>query len=486
MFLPLDRKPDWRNPPLVTLFIVLLNVLVFYIWQHNDDRHQMEAHEYYMYSGLYRTELQAYQDYRKDGKKLSEKQLDQPDARVMQLLADMYTDKDFQDKLAAGEIIKPGDPAYEEWQSQRKQFDWLEGRIVGMQYGLKPADPTLTTYFTNMFLHADNSHLWGNMIIFLLMGYVVEIVLGRWLYLLGYLFSGLTAGWLYVILYPDTVNYGLGASGAIAGVLGMYILIFGMRRINFFYFLFVYFDFIRAPAILMLPFYVLSQAIIEFLSDSNINVAAHIGGLAGGLLFAGILKFFPKTMNTEYLDEKRNEEQFNNDYAAAQRLLASMQIDEAREKFEALLKQRPGDINITQQLYTIAKYNPASETYHQYAAQLLNLPGADSTTVKIIHDTFTDYAAKAKPKPRWTPGLLISMATRFAACDYLDDAEKIVNFLLKAKADYAGNVEGLAALAKYYRGKDRQKAEQYRRLLLERFPHSSEAQHFARALNPGG
>jgi hypothetical protein len=158
-------------------------------------------------------------------------------------------------------------------------------------------------------------------------------------------------------------------------------------------------------------------------------------------------------------------------------LLASMQIDEAREKFEGLLKQRPNDISLKQQLYNVTKYNPASEPYHRYAAQLLNLPGSDRTTVKIIHDTFVEYAAKAKPKPRWTPELMISMATRFAAAGYLDDAEKLVNFLMKAKPDFQRNPDGLAALAKYFNGKDKLKMEHYRNLLLSMYPDSNEAQH---------
>jgi hypothetical protein len=53
MFLPLDRKPDWKNPPLVTLLLVLINVLFFYIWQHSDEERQAEAFENYVYSGLF-------------------------------------------------------------------------------------------------------------------------------------------------------------------------------------------------------------------------------------------------------------------------------------------------------------------------------------------------------------------------------------------------------------------------------------------------
>ena len=196
-----------------------------------------------------------------------------------------------------------------------------------------------------------------------------------------------------------------------------------------------------------------------------------------------VLKFIPGAINIAYVDEKRKEDTFNADYQQAQKLLASMKIDEAREKFEALLKQRPNDITIKQQLYTISKYNPASEPYHYYAAQLLNLPGSDRATVKIIHDTFVEYAAKAKPKPRWTPELMISMATRFAASGYMEEAEKLVNFMIKAKADFSRNPEGLAALAKYFNGKDKHKMDHYRNLLLNLYPNSNEALHLHKINN---
>lgn len=477
MFLPLDRKPDWKNPPLVTLVILVLNVLFWYIWQANDETYTVEAYEYYVYSGLFKTELKKYEDYRHLTDKLTEQDFVRFSRIAQERMLEMRKDGEFQNKLDAEQIIKPGDADYNEWRNKRTKFEFLRDRVVANKYGLTPSHPTLLTYFTNMFLHGSNGHLWGNMLVFVLMGYVVELILGRTLYLFGYLFSGLAAGWLYVILFPNSAIGGVGASGAIAGVMGMYLVIFGLRKINFFYFLFVYFDYIRAPAILMLPLYVAYQAIIEFAFDTNINVAAHIGGLFGGALFAGVLKFIPGAINIAYVDEKQNEDTFQNDYAQAQQLLASMKIDEAREKFETLLKQRPNELNIKQQLYTISKYNPASESYHQYAAQLLTLPGADRTTVKIVHDTFVDYAARAKPKPRWSPELLISMATRFAAAGYLDDAEKLVNYMVKAKADFHRNAEGLAALAKYFNGKDKQKMEHYRSLLLTLYPHSNEAQH---------
>ena len=483
MFLPLDRKPDWKNPPLITLVILVINVLFWYIWQTNDNTYSVEASEYYVYSGLYKIELRKYEDYTETKDKLTDMDIDQFSRAAQKRLVQMQKDGDFENKLDANQIIKPTDTGYADWHSKRTKYVYMRDSVVANKYGLTPSKPSLLTLVTNMFLHGSNSHLWGNMVFFVLMGYVVELILGRTLYLVGYLFSGLTAGILYVLLFPHSAIPGVGASGAIAGVMGMYVIIFGLRKVNFFYFLFVYFDYVRAPAILMLPIFIIYQAIIQFGFNTNVNVAAHIGGFFGGILFAGVLKFIPGAINIAYLDEKQNEDHFQSDYQQALQLLASMKIDEAREKFEALLKQRPGDINLKQQLYNVSKYNPASESYQHYAAQLLNLAGSDRATVKIIHDTFVEYASKAKPKPHWTPELMMSMAVRFAATGYMDDAEKLVNFLLKAKADFQRNPEGLASLVKYFNGKDKRKQDHYRNLLLSRYPDSSEAQHLKKIVN---
>jgi tetratricopeptide (TPR) repeat protein len=310
-----------------------------------------------------------------------------------------------------------------------------------------------------------------------LMGFVVEIILGRLVYFAGYIVAGLISGLTYVLLFHDQNGVGIGASGAIAGIMGMYLVLFGLRKIRFFYFLFVYFDYIKAPAIVILPFYILTQLFIEFAQDTNINVTAHLGGLLGGVVIGLVAKRFHKTMNTDYIDENVNLEQYQHEYEEAQSLLASMQIDEAREKFESLLKKYPADTNIKQQLFVVSKYNPASEPYHRYAHELLRLAGSDKITVKIIHDTFIDYAARAKPRPRWTPDLLISIAVKFAACGYLDDAEKLVNYLIKAKRDYQRNAEGLSALVKYFNGIDKNKMARYQKLLLELYPDSAEAFH---------
>ncbi len=463
MFLPLERKPDWRNPPLITLILVIANVLIFFMWQFNDDEHERDTYHYYETSGLDIIELKQYIAYKS------------ADANKPDNYLNMRLDGEFQKKLEHDEIIKPNDPGYAKWRSKRDRFENLRDRSVSSKYALNPSQPKLLNYFTSLFLHANNAHLFGNMVMLILLGLGIEILIGRILFLLGYLTAGLAGNQLYVMLNGDTFSYGLGASGAIAGILGMAIMIYGFRKIYFFYFLFIYFDYIKARAIWILPLYILSQAIIYFAFNSNINVAAHLGGLVGGLLFAGVLRFIPGAIKLKYIDEDLQGNAYANEFSLAQQLLSSMKIDESKEKFKKLERKHPDNINIQQQLFTIAKYNPASDDYHRYAHKLLMFPGTSEKTVRVVFETYQHYATNAKPKPRWTPDLLASIAIKFAPGGYIDDAERIANLLVTSVKEFKKNAEVLLKIAKYYKNKDEDKKTQYSNMLLEFYPDSIEA-----------
>lgn len=477
MFLPLDKKPDWHHPPVITLILVLANVLLFYTWQSNDEQYDREAFEYYIDSGLIQSELKAYLADKGQSERLSQQDLEHGSHTAMDVFDEMRRDGDFQHRLEQGQVIKPGDIGYNEWRSKHERFTRLKQRVVSEQFGLNPSHPSALTFLTNLFLHGNDGHLLGNMVMLLLLGFGVEIILGRWLFLIGYLFSGIIAGLTYVLLYSGETITTIGASGAIAGILGMSVMIYGFRKINFFYFLFIYFDYVKARAIWILPLYILSQLIIEFVFDTNINVAAHLGGFFAGLAYVAALKFIPNALKSEQVDESQRAEKYRQSISAVQQLIAAMKIDQAHTELLELQQSYPNDLTITQLLFSIAKFKPASDEYHALAQQLLNLPGSDKATVKIVYDTFIEYAAKAKPKPKWTPELMISLATRFAANGYLDEAEKLVNHVVSTMRDFPRNADGLFALAKYFNGKDKQKAQHYRKLLTQLFPESMQAKH---------
>jgi membrane associated rhomboid family serine protease len=475
MFLPLEKKPDWRNPPLITLILVIANVLIFYMWQYSDARYEQAADTYYKESGLDMIELKAYSAYRlQQAQEHDSTGGRQPGGKRFE---QMLSDGQFQRQLESNQIITPDDSGFNQWRSKRDNYQSRLNKSLSVKYALNPSQPKPLNYFTSMFLHADSAHLIGNMIMLVLLGLGIEILMGRFLFLLGYIFSGLAGNLLYVMIHSDTFSYGLGASGAITGILGMAIMIYGLRKINFFYFLFIYFDFIRARAIWILPLYILSQVIIYFVFDSEINVTAHLGGLMGGILYTGALKMIPGIFDKTKIDVGHAKEVYARKFAEARQLVASMKIDEARKIFENLAKQYPDEIKIQQQLFNIAKYNPASDDFHQYAQKLLTWPTSDPNTIKVMYETYQQYAGKARPKPRWTPELLANIAIKFAAGGMLDDAEKIANTLVKAMKDYEKNAEVLSALVRYYKNVDTDKSIQYKNTLLDLYPDSIEARH---------
>jgi membrane associated rhomboid family serine protease len=490
MFLPLDRKPDWHHPPVVTLLLVLVNLVCFFVLQINDDQYRHDAVNYYFSSDLPETELSAYRRYLENPANPtafpdSIGYLDTSDTSTQgYLLSMLIVDGPFLQQLTTGKIIKLGDPEYSEWQSQRARFETLLNRSVEFRFSQINIHPSLLTLFSAMFIHADVVHLLGNMVFLFLFGFVVEMALGRTLYLFAYLFSGLMSGLFYLALEPNSAFLAMGASGAISGLAGMYTVLFGLRKIRFFYTLLFYFDYIRAPAIILLPIWLGYELFNQFFTDDNINNLSHIGGLLSGALIAWLAKKYLPSINMEYLDAEEKAQNFKLNYQQGVEALAAMEIDEARRIFMTLADEQPDNVDIMLQLYNVAKLSPQSEAVHSAANKILNLPGSDKATVKILHNIFIDYVELVQPNVRLRPEQMMSLALRFAANNYLEDAEKIVLHLTTRATEYERNAEGLMALATHYkRINNTQKADKYLSLLLQCYPDSHEAQHARQAFS---
>jgi membrane associated rhomboid family serine protease len=151
--------------------------------------------------------------------------------------------------------------------------------------------PTLLTLFTSMFSHAGLLHLGGNMLFLWIFGNNVEDAMGPVRFVVFYLLAGLAALALQIAIGPNALVPTLGASGAIAGVLGGYIVLYPRARVLTLIFLIIFFTFIEIPAYLFLFIWFAQQAIFGAVdlttpSGGGGGVAhfAHVGGFAFGLL----------------------------------------------------------------------------------------------------------------------------------------------------------------------------------------------------------
>ena len=166
------------------------------------------------------------------------------------------------------------------------------------------------SFFTSMFLHGGLFHLLGNMWYLWIFGNNVEDRLGRVRFLLFYLMCGLLAGFTHVYLHPNSPVPTIGASGAIAGVLGAYFISYPGARVLCLVFIFIFITFIRIPAFILLGFWFLMQ-LLSGTAEGHSNVAwwAHIGGFVAGMVLIVLLpkykKAKPKRDDTWY--EKRRQ-----------------------------------------------------------------------------------------------------------------------------------------------------------------------------------
>lgn len=479
--IPVGKQVNWRRPPPATLLLILLNVLAFFFIQGKDDHLIEKALAYYQTSALPQLELPYYVTYLKE--ELNEKipanaifQLEEPDLQAL-LAMRMQWDEAFMARLRSDKIILPTDPAYTNWRTQRARFDEMIGALSVERFGFKPAEHKPLTLVSHLFMHGDLGHLFGNMLFLFLVGFMTERVLGARAFLLAYFIAGLGAVELFGAIYPSSTSPLVGASGAIAGLMGLYTLIFGLRKVEFFYSIFFYFDYVRAPAILLLPIWIGNEFYQLFTERfSNVAYVAHIGGLiSGALIGAGYRIWLPQRIQTSHAEVDRHET-FEQEFARGQRLLGELKIEPARMIFEKLSKEYPDNHALLRQLYQTSKFHPDHPVYHAAATRLMQWSGDDPSSAAEAHEIYIEYAKLAKPGPRFTPVLLLHLATRFAAANYLQDAEKLAHYLIKKQPANPALPGVVLAVAKaYYRAGKMQKYHDYLNLIARLFPDTQEA-----------
>jgi membrane associated rhomboid family serine protease len=142
--------------------------------------------------------------------------------------------------------------------------------------------PPLMALFTSMFVHGSLFHLLGNMLYLWIFGNNIEDYLGSFRFLLFYFICGLSASLSQVAAMPNLKVPMIGASGAVAGVLGAYWILFPRARVMTFLFLFFYITVVPIPAGIVLGIWFFAQ-ILNIGMGGGVAWFAHIGGFLAGL-----------------------------------------------------------------------------------------------------------------------------------------------------------------------------------------------------------
>jgi len=188
-------------------------------------------------------------------------------------------------------------------------LELVNGAPFVMRWSLIPSDISagrnLITILTAMFLHGGWLHIIGNMIYLWAFGPEIEALMGRIRYLIFYVTGGLAAFGAQVALNPDSLVPTLGASGAIAAVMGAFLITFPRDRMRTIVFLGIFVTIFFIPAIIVVGFWFVIQlfsevgALVER-QAGGIAYAAHIGGFVFGIASARLFERRPRHDNSVF------------------------------------------------------------------------------------------------------------------------------------------------------------------------------------------
>lgn len=164
----------------------------------------------------------------------------------------------------------------------------------------QPIHPILTL-FTSMFMHGGVFHIFGNMLYLWIFGNNIEDRLGHLRFILFYLFCGIVAALSHTLTASGSDVPMIGASGAVSGVLGAYLLLFPMARIHTIIFLGFFVQTVQIPALIVIGFWAIIQLVNGLImqgmaSQGGIAWFAHAGGFLAGLI--SIKLWQPRRVNT--------------------------------------------------------------------------------------------------------------------------------------------------------------------------------------------
>lgn len=298
MLLPIKHENmAARRWPVVTLALIAINtaVFVFTLVAIGDDSPQLsEVKSHIRILAALHPELK----------------MQPPSQRVVDAFKEQYPDQWKQVQSSYRDIINPYDAKIKMTEDSSKlqdEMDSLNTQLVSLsksstveEYKFVPAQPTAISYLTANFLHGGWMHLIGNMWFLWLAGFVLEDVWGRWLYSAFYLIAGAAALQFYAWANPGSLTPTLGASGAVAALMGAFLVRFPKMKIEMAWiwwfsiakFLrtgnpFRMFQF-KASAFWLLPLWLGSEIVYGALFGSSSGVAhwAHVGGFLFGAVAA--------------------------------------------------------------------------------------------------------------------------------------------------------------------------------------------------------
>lgn len=468
IILPVEKRLKWNKAPYVLFSIVFINVAIFFFYQMNDTEKYTKAAELYYQQNLDKVEVPIYLEYvelpeNSEQKKTLDDLYDQTfqeeltyeeqesletlgfesnqdieqqirKYRYRQIVVPVILqDSEFYDYLQAKPELFDSTKEYDSWQENRKPVNKLIEDSSSMKYALVPAEQNWFTFISHQFMHGGLMHLAGNMFFLIVCGFAVEAALGHLRFLIFYLICGALGGLAHVMSDTNSIIPLVGASGAISGVMAMYMGIFRLQKIEFFFWVYVIVGYFRAPALFILILYIAKEIYFYYFGPEGVAYMAHLGGfIAGIILIIGVLIFKRDFLDNEYIETDDSIEPEQLEQAQIKSALEKMHFKKALDLVSSAVKTGSSD----------NKYHRDNVLLTAKLLQLVNDEHKDSSVVKLLADNkpqveeLDDYLAiwtKIKNKDQTPPEARLKLGISFIELEDISVSENIFITLAKQK-----------------------------------------------------
>lgn len=434
LIVPTEKRFDWKHAPIVLISIVLANVLVFVLYQSGDNQKAYDAISGFAESGWVETEWPLYEAYLEKERRTDELR----DVRRYQRQEDYYSlaqymlvDAGYYTYVRRAARSEFSYDDYQSWKDPRAGWQDTFYSISSFQLGLKSTDVSIVTLFSHQFLHGGLGHIVGNMIFLLVFGFAVEAAIGHLRFLLFYLVGGVAAGMAQVVTTLGSDIPLVGASGAISGVMAMYLAVFRLKKIEFFYWVFFFVGYFRAPALLILPFYI-GKEIYQFytMEGSNVAFMAHAGGFVAGGILIGLALLFNRTMlNEDYIEEDQTFSFRDKQLAEIYKAIEGFRFDYANKLLMTLIEKEGTDFELQRLRFNLEKIK-RSKNFIPVFRKTMTQKNLNVDEIEKLNTLWLEEPMALKLLPKDDQ---LSLAFQFTGLTNLKGAEQIFESLYQEK-----------------------------------------------------
>ena len=454
---------------------MLANLLVFVLLQGGDRHIENAAADRYIDSGVLELEWTWFNEWAEFtyGLDVDPKEVDEwlpPPGEVhwgdrLRLMV-IDSEPDFHQALEDGLIIDPDSDELDRWRQARSVLESDREQSFTHRYLLRYDEVSPGGLFVHMFMHGGIGHLVGNMLFLVLLGLLLEPVLGGLRYVALYLVAGLGSAGASLVVNWGAATGSLGASGAIAGLMGAFAVVYGLRKVRFFYWAFVYFDYVRAPALVLLPLWLGWELLAWMIYEgSNIAYEAHAGGMVTGALL-GTLAVWAGQVRRDALDapEGRDVRDDRRAVAAAEKALDDLEPAKAKRLLRPLLSRHADEVRLWSLYFAACRLRSDDPDLDATANRILRLPGQTGEQRELIIETFSQYRQTRNDRPKIPLSQAVVLASRLARWGDIEGACFLIDLMSRSRRSIPGLPEAVNALAEKLELNGDERAGSYRKL----------------------